>query len=46
MASKASERAETGTYQDLADHYGCVVLPTRIIKPRDKAKVSYCTLFG
>ena len=27
------------SYQDLADHYGCVVLPTRIIKPRDKAKV-------
>jgi transposase len=27
------------TYQDFADHYGCVVLPTRIIKPRDKAKV-------
>jgi transposase len=27
------------TYQDLADHYRCVVLPTRIIKPRDKAKV-------
>ena len=27
------------TYQDLADHYECVVLPTRIIKPRDKAKV-------
>jgi transposase len=27
------------TYQDLADHYGYVVLPTRIIKPRDKAKV-------
>jgi transposase len=27
------------TYQDLADHYGCVVLPTRIRKPRDKAKV-------
>ena len=27
------------TYQDLADHYDCVVLPTRIIKPRDKAKV-------
>ena len=27
------------TYQDLADHYGCVVLPTRIIRPRDKAKV-------
>ena len=27
------------TYQDFADHYGCIVLPTRIIKPRDKAKV-------
>jgi transposase len=27
------------TYQDLADHYSCVVLPTRIVKPRDKAKV-------
>ena len=27
------------TYQDLADHYCCVVLPARIVKPRDKAKV-------
>jgi transposase len=27
------------TYQDLANHCGCVVLPTRIIKPRDRAKV-------
>jgi transposase len=27
------------TYQDFADHYDCVVLPTRIRKPRDKAKV-------
>ena len=27
------------TYQDLADHYGTVVLPARIRKPRDKAKV-------
>ena len=27
------------TYQDLADHYDCVVLPARIVKPRDKAKV-------
>ena len=27
------------TYQDLADHYGCLVLPTRIVRPRDKAKV-------
>ena len=26
------------TYQDLADHYGFVVLPTRVRKPRDKAK--------
>jgi hypothetical protein len=30
------------TYQDLADHYGCVVLPTRIRHPRDKTSVSYC----
>lgn len=27
------------TYQDLANHYGFVVLPARIRKPRDKAKV-------
>ena len=27
------------TYQDLADHYGFVVLPARVTKPRDKAKV-------
>jgi transposase len=27
------------TYQDLADHYGFVVLPTRVKKPKDKAKV-------
>ncbi len=27
------------TYQDLATHYGTVVLPTRAAKPRDKAKV-------
>jgi len=25
------------TYQDLADHYGFVVLPARIRRPRDKA---------
>ena len=31
------------TYQDLADHYGFVVLPTRVRKPRDKATASYCT---
>jgi transposase len=27
------------TYQDLGDHYGFVVLPARVRKPRDKAKV-------
>lgn len=27
------------TYQDLATHYGTVVLPTRVAHPRDKAKV-------
>jgi transposase len=32
------------TYQDLADHYGFVVLATRIRKPRDKAKVAVAVL--
>jgi transposase len=27
------------TYQDLAEHYGVAVLPARVVKPRDKAKV-------
>lgn len=27
------------TYLDLANHYGTVILPTRVGKPRDKAKV-------
>src|SRR6201981_3522447 len=27
------------TYQELADHYGFVVLPARLRRPRDKAKV-------
>lgn len=27
------------TYADLAEHYGCAVLPARPYKPRDKAKV-------
>ena len=26
------------TYQDLAEHYGAVVIPTRVAKPKDKAK--------
>jgi len=27
------------TYQEMAAHYGIAVIPTRIVKPRDKAKV-------
>jgi len=27
------------TYQDLAEHYGVAVIPTRVRKPKDKAKV-------
>ena len=27
------------TYRDFADHYGLAILPTRVAKPRDKAKV-------
>lgn len=27
------------SYLDLARHYGCAVLPTRVARPRDKAKV-------
>jgi transposase len=29
----------TPTYQDLAAHYGTTILPTRVARPRDKAKV-------
>jgi transposase len=29
------------TYQELAEHYGTIILPARIRKPRDKAKVLY-----
>jgi transposase len=32
------------TYQDLADHYGFVVLPARVRKPRDKAKAEVAVL--
>jgi len=32
------------TYADLADHYGFVVLPTRVRKPRDKGKVEVAVL--
>jgi len=27
------------TYQEMANHYGVVVMPTRVAKPKDKAKV-------
>jgi transposase len=27
------------TYEEMAAHYGCAVLPARVLKPRDKAKV-------
>ena len=40
------EPAVNRTYADLATHYQTAVLPARPYKPRDKAKVSYCILFG
>jgi len=27
------------TYEEMAEHYGCAIMPTRAYKPRDKAKV-------
>jgi transposase len=36
---RATTRAVNRTYQNLADHYGFVVLPARVRRPRDKAKV-------
>ncbi len=32
------------TYRDLAEHYDTVILPTRVRKPRDKAKVEAAVL--
>jgi transposase len=32
------------TYQDLAEHYGTAVIPARVVKPRDKAKVEAAVL--
>jgi len=32
------------TYRDLADHYGTVIIPARVGKPRDKAKVESAVL--
>ncbi len=34
------------TYADLAEHYGTVVIPTRIAKPKDKAKVESAVLLA
>ena len=34
------------TYSDLAEHYGTVVIPTRIAKPKDKAKVESAVLIA
>jgi transposase len=34
------------TYADLAEHYGCVVIPTRVAKPKDKAKVESAVLIA
>jgi transposase len=34
------------TYADMARHFGTAIVPARPRKPRDKTKVSYCTLFG
>ena len=34
------------TYADLAEHYGTVVIPTRIAKPKDKAKVESAILIA
>jgi transposase len=33
------EPTVNATYQEMADHYGAVVIPARVRKPRDKAKV-------
>jgi transposase len=34
------------TYLDLAEHYGCAVIPTRTGKPKDKAKVESAVLIA
>ena len=34
------------TYQDMASHYGVAVLPTRVRRPRDKAKVEVAVLIA
>ena len=34
------------TYAELAQHYGCVVIPARVRRPRDKAKVEQAVLLA
>lgn len=34
------------TYQELAQHYGCAVIPARVCRPRDKAKVRVAVQLG
>lgn len=34
------------TYQEMAEHYGVAVLPTRVRKPKDKAKVESAVLLA
>ncbi len=38
-AASCYEPTVNATYQDFATHYGTAILPTRVRKPRDKAKV-------
>ena len=40
------EPAVNRSYAEMAAHYETAILPARPYKPRDKAMVSYCTLFG
>jgi len=38
------EPITNATYEDLSDHYGTAILPTRVRRPRDKAKVENSVL--
>ena len=40
------EPAVNRSYAEMAAHYRTAIVPARPYKPRDKAMVSYCTLFG
>ena len=39
LRAKWYELGTNPTYRDLAEHYGTAILPTRVRRPRDKAKV-------